>query len=134
MYSCIYTQKHTDTRVREHTCTQVPIHLHTHINIHIFMGRFIKLQYVTVSINVPHLSVRGEHRSHKISREINITLPVYIHIYIHIYIYIYIYIYIERERERYSPTPVGLSSLANEVILLPLAFIASLFIYELRSW
>ena len=39
----------------------------------------------------------------------------------------YIYIYI------YSPTPVGLSSPANEVIVLPLAFIASLFIYELRS-
>ena len=46
---------------------------------------------------------------------------------------IYIYIYIERERERDSPTLVGLSSLANEVIVLPLAFIASLFIYELRS-
>ena len=39
---------------------------------------------------------------------------------------IYIYIY-------YSPTPEGLSSPANEVIVLPLAFIASLFIYELRS-
>ena len=36
-------------------------------------------------------------------------------------------------RDIYSPTPVGLSSLANEVIVLPLAFIASLFIYELRS-
>ena len=33
----------------------------------------------------------------------------------------------------YSPTHVGLSSLANEVIVLPLAFIASLFLYELRS-
>ena len=33
----------------------------------------------------------------------------------------------------YSPTPVGLSYLANEVIVLPLAFIANLFIYELRS-
>ena len=32
------------------------------------------------------------------------------------YIYIYIYKYI------YSPTPVGLNSLANEVIVLPLAF------------
>ena len=41
--------------------------------------------------------------------------------------FIYIYIYI------YSPTTVGLSSLANEVIALLLAFIASLFIYELRS-
>ena len=39
----------------------------------------------------------------------------------------YIYIYI------YSPTPVGLSSLANEVIVLPLAFIARLFIYDLSS-
>ena len=29
----------------------------------------------------------------------------------------------------YSPAPVGLSSLANEVIVLPLAFIASLFIH-----
>ena len=28
----------------------------------------------------------------------------------------------------YSPTHVGLSSLASEVIVLPLAFIASLFI------
>ena len=42
------------------------------------------------------------------------------------YIYIYIYIYI-------LPYPVGLSSLANEVIVLPLAFIARLFIYELSS-
>ena len=33
----------------------------------------------------------------------------------------------------YFPTPVGLSSLADEVIALPLAFIVSLFIYELRS-
>ena len=33
----------------------------------------------------------------------------------------------------YSYSPVGLSSLVNEVIELPLAFIASLFIYELRS-
>ena len=33
----------------------------------------------------------------------------------------------------YSPIPVGFSSPANEVIVLPLAFIASLFIYELRS-
>ena len=33
----------------------------------------------------------------------------------------------------YSPTLVRLNSLANEVIVLPLAFIASLFIYELRS-
>ena len=50
------------------------------------------------------------------------------HIYIYDYtIYIYIYIYI------YSPTPGGLSSLANEVIALPLAFIARLFIYELSS-
>ena len=32
-----------------------------------------------------------------------------------------------------SPTPVGLSSLANEVIALPVAFIARLFIYKLRS-
>ena len=40
---------------------------------------------------------------------------------------LYISIYI------YSPTPVGLSSPANEVIVLPLAFIASLFIYEWRS-
>ena len=40
-----------------------------------------------------------------------------LHICKHIYIYIY------------SPTPVGLSSLANEVIALPLAFIARLFIY-----
>ena len=37
----------------------------------------------------------------------------------HIYIYIYIYIYILP----YSPTSVGLSSLANEVIVLPLASI-----------
>ena len=44
-----------------------------------------------------------------------------------IYIYTYIHIYIEREI--YSPTSVGLSSLANEVIVLPLPFIASLFIY-----
>ena len=36
-------------------------------------------------------------------------------------------------RDIYSPTPVGLSSLANEVIVLALAFITSLFIYELRS-
>ena len=41
--------------------------------------------------------------------------------------YTYIHTYI------YSPTPVGLSSLANEVIALPLTFIASLFIDELRS-
>ena len=38
-----------------------------------------------------------------------------------------VYIYI------YCPTPVGLSSLANEVIVLPLAFIASHFVYESRS-
>ena len=38
-----------------------------------------------------------------------------------------IYIYI------YSPTTVGLSSLANYVIALPLMFIARLFIYELSS-
>ena len=37
------------------------------------------------------------------------------------------------ERDIYSPTPVGLSSPANEVIVLPLVFVASLFIYELRS-
>ena len=34
-------------------------------------------------------------------------------------IYVYIYIYI------YSPTPVGLSSLAKDVIVLPLAFVQS---------
>ena len=57
-----------------------------------------------------------------------------IHVYIYIYIYIYtIYIYMRDYRDIYSPTPVGLSSLANEVIVLPLAFIASLFLYELRS-
>ena len=37
-------------------------------------------------------------------------------IYIRIYIYIYIYIYI------CFPTPVGLSSLANKVIALPLEY------------
>ena len=36
-------------------------------------------------------------------------------------------------RDIYSPTPVGLSSPVNEVIVLPLAFIANLFIHELRS-
>ena len=36
-------------------------------------------------------------------------------------------------RDMYSPAPVGLSSLANEVIVLPLASIASLFVFELRS-
>ena len=36
-------------------------------------------------------------------------------------------------RDIYSPTLVGLSSLANEAIVLPLAYIASLFIYELKS-
>ena len=36
-------------------------------------------------------------------------------------------------RDIYSLTPVELSSPANEVIVLPLAFIASLFIYEMRS-
>ena len=44
-----------------------------------------------------------------------------------------IYIYVDDYVDIYSPTPVGLSSPANEVIVLPLAFIASLFIYELRS-
>ena len=34
-----------------------------------------------------------------------------------------------RHRDIYSPAPVGLSSQANEVIVLPLAFIASLFIH-----
>ena len=72
----------------------------------------------------------------KFSREIDEHFML-----VYIYTYIYIYIYIEREREIeihieiyiYSPTPVELSSPANEVIVLPLAFIASLFIYELRS-
>ena len=59
-------------------------------------------------------------------------LPLYIYIlpypiYTPLPLYIYILPYI------YSPTPLGLSSLANEVIVLPLAFIASLFIYELWS-
>ena len=36
---------------------------------------------------------------------------------------VYVCVYI------YSPTPVWLSSLANEVIALPLAFVARLFIY-----
>ena len=45
------------------------------------------------------------------------TKWIYKYIYIYIYMYIYIYIYI------YSPTPVWLSSLANEVIVLALAFI-----------
>ena len=45
-----------------------------------------------------------------------------------LYIYIYIYIHI------LPPPPVGLNSLANEVIALPLAFIARFFIYELSSW
>ena len=41
--------------------------------------------------------------------------------------------YVDDNIDIYSPTPVGLSSLANEVIVLPLVFIASLFMYELRS-
>ena len=36
---------------------------------------------------------------------------------------------VEDYRDIYSPAPVGLSPLANEVIVLPLAFIASLFIH-----
>ena len=45
-------------------------------------------------------------------------------IYIFVNIYIYIYIYICGTQYMYicSPTPVGLSSLANEVIVLPLAY------------
>ena len=62
---------------------------------------------------------------------------IYIYIYIYIYMYVYVclfpfvYIYRESDRDRdiYSPTPVGLSSPANEVIVMPLAFITSLFVY-----
>ena len=48
---------------------------------------------------------------------------MYIHTpqYICIYILPNIYVY------TYSPSPVGLSSFVNEVIALPLAFIARLF-------
>ena len=47
-------------------------------------------------------------------------------------VYIYIYIYIEREREILS-YPRRIEFSGEEVIVLPLAFIASLFVYELRS-
>ena len=60
----------------------------------------------------------------------HICIHMYIYIYIYIYIYVYIHVYISIH---VPPTPVGLSFQANEVIVLPLAFIASLFIYELRS-
>ena len=40
-----------------------------------------------------------------------------------------IYINVDDYRDIYSPVSVGLSSLANEVIVLPLAFIASLLIH-----
>ena len=49
------------------------------------------------------------------------------HTHTHTHIYIYIYIYI------YSPTPRRVEFLGEEVIMLPLAYIASLIIYELSS-
>ena len=66
---------------------------------------------------------------------------MYIYIYI-LYIYVCVcvcvcvdvYIYVDDYTYICSPIPVGLSSLVNEVIVLPLAFIARLFIYELSSW
>ena len=53
------------------------------------------------------------------------------HIYIYIYIYtcIHIHKYIYMNTNIYSPVPVGLSSPVNEVIVLLLAFITSLFIH-----
>ena len=61
---------------------------------------------------------------------IRIYYVIYITYYIlrniNIYIYIYIYIYI-------LPYPRTVEFSGEEVIVLPLAYIASLFIYELRS-
>ena len=56
-------------------------------------------------------------------------LTTYTHPHTHTHTYIYIYIYVDDYRDIYSPALVGLSSQANEVIVLPLAFIASLFIH-----
>ena len=56
---------------------------------------------------------------------IYIYIYTHMHIYIHSHIYIHIYIYIYIMWMTIcicSPTPVGLSSLANEVIALPLAY------------
>ena len=49
-----------------------------------------------------------------------------IYIYIYIYPYVYIYIYI-------LPYPRRVEFSGEEVIVLPLAFMASLFVDELRS-
>ena len=57
------------------------------------------------------------------------TYKSYIYIYIYIYIYDLLVNSLQVTLYIYSPTPLGLSSLANEVITLPLAFIARLFIY-----
>ena len=45
------------------------------------------------------------------------------------YIYMRVCVCVDDYRDIYSPATVGLSSLANEVIMLPLAFIGSLFIH-----
>ena len=70
------------------------------------------------------------------------TTPIYrcvyvcVHVgvvYTHTHTHIFIYMCVDEYRDIYFPIHVGLSSPAKEVIVLPLPFIASLFIYELRS-
>ena len=94
--------------VRTYVCMYVYAHTLTHIYIYIY-----------------------KHMCIYIYKHIHTSIYMYRYIYIYIYT-IYTYIYIDY-RDIYSPTIVGLSSLENEVIVLPLAFTASLFIYELRS-
>ena len=65
---------------------------------------------------------------------ISFFLSIYLSIYLSLSLSLYIYIYIYREREReILPYPRGVEFSGEEVIVLPLATIASLFVDELRS-
>ena len=53
-------------------------------------------------------------------------LKMYTHTHTHIYT-------VDDYRDIYTPLPHRIEFSGEEVIVLPLAFIASLFVYELRS-
>ena len=73
--------------------------------------------------------------SYSLSLSLSLSLSTHTHARAHTHTYIYIYINarlcVDDYRDIYSPHRVGFSG--EEVIVLPLAFIASLFLFELRS-
>ena len=111
-----------------HTCSVSVRHLELSPLTSVFTMHVPISSGITLyNLGVISLSCYFQHIYIHIHNLYNISTNMQYISFLYIYIFTWINIYI------YSPTPVGLSSPANEVIVLPLAFIASLFIYEVRS-